>query len=139
MLGFSMTKFIDEFEEAMSRFDDPSYFDISPQYSVVYHDFLEKILPIVRQFVDSLKGQSVLDSIFLIRMIALSLFDENIRPFMLEFMAKRINVQLARLKKRNENAFMFIDEPGLQFIFSAMSGYGEHKAKDGPRCIFCNG
>ena len=32
---------------------------------------------------------------------------------MLEFMAKRINVQLARLKKRNANAFMFVDEPGL--------------------------
>lgn len=25
---------------------------------------------------------------------------------------------------------MFIDEPGLQFIFSAMSGYGENKAKE---------
>jgi len=48
---------------------------------------------------------------------------------MFEFMAKRINVQLNRLKKKNPNAFMFIDEPGLQFIFSAMSGYGEQKAR----------
>jgi hypothetical protein len=38
-------------------------------------------------------------------------------------------VQLARLKERNANAFMFIDEPGLQFIFSAMSGYDNQKAK----------
>jgi hypothetical protein len=38
-------------------------------------------------------------------------------------------MQLTRLKERNTNAFMFIDEPGLQFIFSAMSGYGEQKAK----------
>ncbi|MBW1636498.1 MAG: hypothetical protein JRJ68_09525, partial [Deltaproteobacteria bacterium] len=37
-LRFSMDKFIDEFEETMSRFDDPGYFDISRQYSVVYHD-----------------------------------------------------------------------------------------------------
>ena len=73
------------------------------------------------------------------------LFDDTIRPFLMEFMAKRINIQLSRLKKRNPNAFMFIDEPGLQFIFSAMSGYGEQKAKidldnffsmvDGPRGI----
>jgi hypothetical protein len=48
---------------------------------------------------------------------------------MLDFMAKRINVQLARLQKRNPNAFMFVDEPGLQFLFSAMSGYGDLKAK----------
>jgi len=44
-------------------------------------------------------------------------------------MAKRINVQLSKLKQKNPNAFMFIDEPGMQFVFSAMSGYGEQKAK----------
>ena len=49
------------------------------------------------------------------------------------------------LKARNPNVFMFIDEPELQFIFSAMSGCGDQKAKtdldnffamiDGPRGI----
>ena len=50
-------------------------------------------------------------------------------PFMFDFMAKRLNVQLARLQQRNANAFMFVDEPGLQFLFSAMAGYGDLKAK----------
>jgi hypothetical protein len=58
------------------------------------------------------------------------LFDDTVRPFMLEFLARRINIQLERLKKLNQNAFMFIDEPGLQFLFSAMSGYGDVKAKE---------
>jgi hypothetical protein len=49
---------------------------------------------------------------------------------MFEIMTKRINVQLRRLKEKNANAFMFIDEPGMQFIFSAMSGYCEQKAKE---------
>jgi len=49
---------------------------------------------------------------------------------MLEFMAKRINVQLQRLRALNPNAFMFVDEPGLQFLFSAMAGYGDLKAKN---------
>jgi hypothetical protein len=48
---------------------------------------------------------------------------------MLEFMAKRINVQLRKLKTRNANAFMFVDEPGMQFLFSALAGYGGIKAK----------
>jgi hypothetical protein len=30
----------------------------------------------------------------------------------------------------NPNAFMFVDEPGLQFLFSALSGYDSIKAKD---------
>ena len=54
----------------------------------------------------------------------------------MEFMAKRANVQLARLKKRNANAFMFIDEPGLQFLFSAMSGYGDLAAKEDMEVFF---
>lgn len=144
-LRFSMAKFIDEFEETMSRFDDPSYFDISEQYSVVYHDFLARDLadrPAIRGQLEGPVsfGFNVLDQDE--RPI---LFNDTIRPFLMEFMAKRINIQLARLKERNPNAFMFIDEPGLQFIFSAMSGYGEQKAKtdldnffamiDGPRGI----
>jgi hypothetical protein len=58
------------------------------------------------------------------------LFDDTVRPFMYEFMAKRINVQLERLKNINPHAFMFIDEPGLQFLFSALSGYDSSAARD---------
>jgi len=144
-LRFSMDKFIAEFEETMSHFEDPDYFDISTQYSVVYHDFLAKDLqdrPAIR---GQLEGPVSFGFNILDQDDRPILFDDTIRPFMFEFMAKRINVQLARLKKQNPNAFMFIDEPGLQFIFSAMSGYGEQKAKedldaffasvDGPRGI----
>ncbi len=144
-LRFSMDKFITEFEETMSHFEDPEYFDISTQYSVVYHDFLAKNLqdrPAIR---GQLEGPVSFGFNILDQDDRPILFDDTIRPFMFEFMAKRINVQLARLKERNPKAFMFIDEPGLQFIFSAMSGYGEQKAKedldaffasvDGPRGI----
>lgn len=144
-LRFSMDKFITEFEETMSRFEDPAYFDISSEYSVVYHDFLTLDLadrPAIR---GQLEGPISFGFNILDQDERPILFDDTIRPFMMEFMAKRINTQLARLKERNDNAFMFIDEPGLQFIFSAMSGYGEQKAKtdldnffaivDGPRGI----
>jgi len=144
-LRFSMEKFIAEFEETMSRFEDPAYLDISEKYSVVYHDFLARDLadrPAIR---GQLEGPISFGFNILDQDDRPILFDDTIRPFMMEFMAKRINSQLGQLKKRNANAFMFIDEPGLQFIFSAMSGYGEQKAKsdldnffsmvDGPRGI----
>jgi hypothetical protein len=50
-----------------------------------------------------------------------------VRPFIFDFMARRINAQLARLQQLNPNAFMFVDAPGLQFLISARSGCG-------PRC-----
>jgi hypothetical protein len=121
-LKFSMDKFIDELEDVMAYFESPEIFDISPQYSAVYQRFLELDLaerPAIRGQLEGPVsfGFNVVDQDD--RPI---LFDDTVRPFMLEFMAKRVNAQLARLKKMNDNAFMFVDEPGLQFLFSAMSG-----------------
>jgi hypothetical protein len=128
-LRFSVEKFIGEFEETMHHFAEPEYFDISETYSVVYHRFLKLDLagrPAIRGQLEGpiSFGMNVLDQDG--RPI---LFDDSIRPFMLEVMAKRVNVQLNRLKKQNANAFMYIDEPGLQFLFSALSGYSDQAAK----------
>ena len=129
-LKFSMDKFILELEETLEHFNEPAYFDISESYSVVYHRFLSMDFsdrPAIRGQLEGpiSFGFNVLDQDE--RPI---IFDDTIRPFMLEFMAKRINVQLDRLKALNQNAFMFIDEPGLQFLFSALAGYGDRKAKE---------
>lgn len=128
-LRFSMDKFIEEFEGTMSRFEDPLYFDVSEKYSVVYHEFLSMDLadrPAIR---GQLEGPVSFGFNIHDQDDRPILFDDTIRPFMFEFLAKRINIQLSRLKEKNQNAFMFVDEPGLQFIFSALSGYGEQKAK----------
>jgi hypothetical protein len=128
-LGFSMDKFMNEFEEAMAHFPEPEYFDISDTYSVVYSRFLTLDLsdrPAIRGQLEGpiSFGFNVVDQDR--RPI---LFDDTIRPFLLEFMAKRANVQLNRLKERNPNAFMYVDEPGLQFVFSGMAGYGDRAAR----------
>ena len=135
-LRFSMDKFISEFEEAMAHFDEPEYFDISDTYSAVYNRFLELDLsdrPAIRGQLEGpiSFGFNVADEND--RPI---LFDDTVRPFMLEFMAKRVNIQLTRLKKRNPNAFMFVDEPGLQFLFSAMAGYGDVAARSDMETFF---
>jgi len=128
-LRFSLEKFIDEFEETMAHFEEPQYFDISKTYSTVYHRFLSLELadrPAIR---GQLEGPISFGFNILDQDERPILFDDTVRPFMLEFLAKRINAQLTRLKALNEHAFMFIDEPGLQFLFSAMAGYSEVKAK----------
>ncbi|CAB5115715.1 hypothetical protein D3OALGA1CA_2255 [Olavius algarvensis associated proteobacterium Delta 3] len=129
-LRFSIDRFAMEFEDTMARFDDPAFFDISETYSVVYHRFL------AQDFADrpAIRGQLEGPISFGFNVLDQDerpiLFDDTVRPFMFEFMARRINVQLARLRTLNENAFMFVDEPGLQFLFSAMSGYSDVQAKE---------
>jgi len=128
-LKFSMDKFIAELEETLGHFDDPSYFDISESYSAVYHRFLSMDVSNYPAIRGQLEGPVSFGFNVLDENKRPILFDDTVRPFMLEFMAKRINVQMARLKQLNKNAFMFVDEPGLQYIFSSMSGYNDMKAK----------
>ena len=128
-LSFSTDKFIAELEETLAHFEEQDYFDVSAEYSVVYRQFLGLNLadrPAIRGQLEGpiSFGFNVLDENE--RPI---LFNDTVRPFMLEFMARRINVQLQKLKERNVNAFMFVDEPGMQFLFSALAGYGDIKAK----------
>ncbi len=128
-LSFSMEKFGMELEETLAHFEEPEYFDIGPEFSDVYHRFLEMDLsdrPAVR---GQLEGPVSFGFNILDQDERPILFDDNIRPFMFEFMSKRINVQLQRLKRMNPNAFMYVDEPGLQFLFSALSGYDGNRAK----------
>ena len=135
-LRFSMEKFTAELEDTLAHFEEPEYFDVSQTYSVVYNRFLALDLsdrPAIRGQLEGpiSFGFNVLDQDD--RPI---LFDDTVRPFMLEFMAKRVNIQLERLTKRNPNAFMFIDEPGLQFLFSAMAGYSDMAAKGDMEVFF---
>jgi len=129
-LRFSINKFTEEFEETLTKFDDPDYFDISKTYSAVYHRFLTYDFSDRAAIRGQLEGPISFGFNVLDQDERPLLFDDTVRPFMVEFMAKRLNVQLGRLKKLNRNAFMFIDEPGLQFLFSAMAGYSEIKAKE---------
>lgn len=122
-LRFSIDKFGIELEEALSHFEEPEYFDVSETYSAVYRRFLELNLsdrPAIRGQLEGpiSFGLNVLDQDK--RPI---LFNDTVRSFMLDFLARRINTQLNCLKALNPNAFMFVDEPGLQYIFSALSGY----------------
>ncbi len=128
-LRFSMEKFILELEDTLDHFEEPSYFDISRDYSVVYHRFLEMDLSARPSIRGQLEGPISFGFNVLDQDERPILFDDTVRPFMFEFMAKRINVQLDRLKALNDNAFMFVDEPGLQYLFSALAGYNELKAK----------
>ena len=128
-LRFSMDKFIAELEETMAHFEEPQYLDISNNYSSVYYRFLSLDLSNRAAIRGQLEGPISFGFNILDQDERPILFDDTVRPFMLEFLARRVNVQLRRLKRMNANAFMFIDEPGLQFLFSAMAGYSDMKAK----------
>jgi len=135
-LTFSTEKFMEALESAMAGFEDPARFDVSREYSAVYHNFLEMDFsdrPAIR---GQLEGPISFGFNINDENDRPILFNDTVRPFMFEFMARRVNVQLERLRQKNANAFMFVDEPGLQFLFSAMSGYGDVQARQDMEAFF---
>ena len=135
-LRFSTEKFINELEEVLNHFEEPEFFDVSEQYSAVYQKFLSYDLSGYPAIRGQLEGPISFGFYIKDENDRPILFDDTVRPFLFEFMSKRINIQLARLKTKNPNAFMFIDEPGLQFLFSAMSGYSDVFAREDINNLF---
>ena len=74
-LRFSMEKFLKEFEETMAHFDEPEYFDISEDYSAVYHEFLKRDLSGYRAIHGQLEGPVS---------FGFNILDENKRPILFD-------------------------------------------------------
>jgi hypothetical protein len=135
-LHFDTPRFYEGLEILLNRFDDQEYFDISPRFSVVYHRFLGMDL----SGYEAIRGQLEGPISFGLKVLDENgrplIFNEEVRPVLIDFMARRVNAQLRRLKEKNPRAFMFIDEPGLQFIFSSVSGYTDIMAREDFRNFF---
>jgi hypothetical protein len=128
-LRFDTNKFYEELPGLLERWDDLDYFDISPEYSVVYHKFLELDLS---GYV-AIRGQMEGPVSFGLKVLDENdrpiIFNDEVRPLLMDFLARRVQAQLIRLKQKHPKAFMFVDEPGLQFVFSSVSGYTDITAK----------
>ncbi|MFQ6039613.1 MAG: hypothetical protein ACE5PV_02050 [Candidatus Poribacteria bacterium] len=107
-----------------------SVFDISPQYSQVYHAFLAFDL----QRYPAIRGQSIGPISFGLSVCDEGkrpiIYNEDVRTILFEFFRNKINMQYHALKRKNENAFMWIDEPGLEMLFTSITGYPSEKAHE---------
>jgi len=128
-IWLSTEKFYNELENALVNFSDDDFFRMSPKFSATYHSFLSQDLSSYVAIRGQLEGPVSFGLKVLNEDKKPIIFSEEIRSILFDFMARRANVQLRELKEKNKNAFMFIDEPGLQYIFSSVSGYTNDMAK----------
>jgi len=122
-------RFMDEVPAYLENETSPDLFRLSPEFSLVYRRFLSLDLSSFK----AIRGQMISPV-----SVGLKITDENGRPIgynddirsvLFPFIQKKVNVQYEELVKKNGNAFVWLDDPGLQFVFSAMSGYDATKAK----------
>lgn len=129
-LYFDSSRFEKELEKYSSKMADPKAFTLSEQYSVVYHRFLnEKLSDYI-----AIRGQLIGPVSFGFRVIDENnrpiIYNEDVKTILFDFIKQKINAQYGELREKNENAFVWLDEPGLSWIFSGLSGYSDVQAKN---------
>jgi len=129
-IDFSTERFYGEMEEFAARMEDPELYRLSERYSVVYHRFLAMDLSGYAAIRGQLEGPVSFGFSVKDENDRPLIYSDEVRPLLLDFMARKVNVMGRDLAAKNPNSFMFVDEPGLEFIFSALSGYSDVQARE---------
>lgn len=129
-VNFNTAKFRDEIGAYAERMDRPETFSLSPRYSVVFHRFLQKDL----QKYATIRGQSTGPVSFGFKIVDENLrpiiYNDEVRSILFDFIQRKVNAQLSEMRAKNRNAFVWVDEPGLGWVFSSLSGYNEVQARE---------
>ncbi len=144
-ISFNNTRFEEELDDYSQRMAEPETFTLSQSYSAVYHKFLAEAL----QDYPAIRGQVTGPVSFGFRVTDEDsrpiIYNEGVRTLLFDFIQRKANTQYQQLREKNPNAFIWLDEPGLGWVFSGLSGYNDVQAKqdyqsfladfDGPRAL----
>lgn len=123
------SRFMDELPAYLEDEESPDRFRLSPESSLVYRQFLSLDLSNYK----AIRGQMMSPVSLSLKItdetgMPLAYIDE-MRALLFSFIQKKANLQYRELAEKNRNAFVWLDDPGLQYVFSAMCGYDATKAK----------
>lgn len=127
---FHNTRFEAELADYSRRMADPETFTLRGDYSAVYHRFLERDLS---HYV-AIRGQITGPVSFGFRVTDENsrpiIYNDGLRALLFDFIQRKAGAQYRRLKEKNPNAFVWLDEPGLGWVFSGLSGFNDIQARD---------
>lgn len=122
-------KFMEDIPGYLKMEEDLGYFRVSEEYSLVFKSFISQDLSSFK----AIRGQIISPVSLTLKIVDENnkpiVYNDEIRSLAFSFIQKKVNVQFMELLERNERAFVWIDDPGLEFVFNAMCGYDSTKAK----------
>lgn len=128
-VNFDTSRFIEDLSEYSEKMDNLENFALSPEYSVVFHKFLDRELA----GYPSVRGQSTGPVSFGFKIVDENLkpviYNEDVKSLLYDFIQKKVNSQLEQMLPKNKNAFVWVDEPGLGWVFNSLSGYNDVQAR----------
>ncbi len=127
-VNFSLTRFYDDLATYLENADDPAYFRLSPPYSLVYETFLKQDLTGYY----AIRGQVIGPISYGLKITDEDkkpiIYNDDVRQVLYDFVARKIIAQQREMARRHPRAFVWLDEPGLQFIFMGYTGYSSERA-----------
>src|SRR4030042_996141 len=129
-LIFNTSRFEEELNDYFTKMEHPETYALTEEYSRVFKRFLSADL----QDYKAIRGQITGPVSF-----GFKVLDENFKPIiyneeektiLLDFIQQKGNVHYQELTTKNQNAFVWVDEPGLGYVFSGLSGYNDQQAKE---------
>lgn len=129
-ISFDSGLFEQGLDDYSRRMADPETFALSDSYSAVYRRFLAEDL----QGYTAIRGQVTGPVSFGFRVADENakpiIYNEGVRALLYDFIQRKVNIQYQQLRKENNQAFVWLDEPGLGWVFSGLSGYNDVQARE---------
>jgi hypothetical protein len=126
---FDLSRYYEELPAYFEKAEDPLMFKLTKEFSLVYHRFLERDL--TRHV--AIRGQMISPISLGLKVVDQDrksiIYHDEVREVLFDFIQKKVNHQYRELKEKNPSAFVWVDDPGLELIFTAFSGYNEAQAK----------
>jgi len=136
-LSFDTARFEQDLEEYFSNLDTPETFVLTDEYSAVYHQFLSRRLQGYKAIRGQVTGPISFGFKVLDEKLKPIIYNDEVRAILFDFIQKKVNLQYHELKERNPHAFVWLDEPGLGYVFSALSGYNDQQARKDYHDFLC--
>ena len=142
---FDTSRFVEELGEFSARMDDSDLYTIHDWNSMTYRPYLETDVSdrvtIRGQFCGPVNlGFRVTDE-----EKRPLIYNDDVRSLLFDFALRKINLQYQQLAEKHSKAFVWVDEPGLGWVFNSHVGYNELQAQkdyrdfldgfEGPRAL----
>ena len=128
-ISFNTAKFEEGLNDYSQKMEQPEGFTLNQGYEQLYHRFLAKDL----QGYPAIRGQVTGPVNLGFRINDEDnkpiIYNDGVRSLLFDFIQKKFNTQYRELKEKNQNAFVWLDEPGLIWVFSGLSGYNDIQAR----------
>jgi hypothetical protein len=129
-LAFHTAKFVESLEDYFVKMEQIETYALTPEYSIVFQKFLSQNLQGYRAIRGQITGPVSFGFKVLDENLKPIIYNEEVKTVLYDFIQKKVNVQYQELKAKNQNAFVWVDEPGLGYVFSGLSGYNDQQAKE---------